>query len=375
MKRDELVVTCSPGIESLLAEEMESFGFLDVVKGYCGVYVPYESFEDIYLINYCSRLASRVLLPIERFRCKGRHDLYRIANKIDWSQYMTPSTTFAIDANVTHSELRNSLYAAQVVKDGICDYFRAKTDMRPSVDVKNPQVQLNLFIREGNGILSYDTSGTPLHKRGYRQETVEAPLQETLAAACLTLSSYRNSDVLYDPCCGSGTFLIEAALMASQTAPGYLRTQWGFLRHPQFSQEEWLRTKARIDKERIALSKDHFFGSDIAQGAIRATKINTRAAGFLKEIQTSQNDFKDYSLPVKPSLVICNPPHGNRLKLENNLIEFYRALGTYLRNLSPHKAAIFISDPNLGEEMGIKPSSTFSLSSGGTPCYLLLFEK
>lgn len=374
MKRDELVITCSPGIESLLAAELESFGFTDVIKGYCSVYVPYQSFDDIYLINYCSRLASRVLLPIIRFRCRNGHDLYQAASKVDWSLYMTPSTTFAIDANVTHPELRNSLYAAQVVKDGVCDYFRAKTDTRPSVDVKNPQVQLNLFIREGNGILSFDTSGVPLHKRGYRQESVEAPLQETLAAACLALSDYQKSDILYDPCCGSGTFLVEAGLIASQTAPGFLRTNWGFFKHPEYSQDAWLRIKASVDSKRIPLQKEHFFGCDIAQGAIRASKINFRASGLLKDVQVTQDDFRNYIPPVKPSLIICNPPHGNRLKIDSSLVQFYRSLGDLLKKINVPRAGIFISDPDLGEEMGMKTQHIYSLSSGGTPCYLLLFE-
>jgi putative N6-adenine-specific DNA methylase len=376
MKREELVITCSPGLENILAEEIENLGFQEITKGYCGVYVPYNSFDDVYIINYCSRLASRVLLPMTRFRCRNRHDLYNAVRKIEWSEYMSPSTTFAIDANVTHSELRNSLYAAQVVKDGICDYFRDKMGSRPSVDVKNPQVQLNLFIREGNGILSFDTSGTPLHKRGYRQETVEAPLQETLAAACLTLAGYQGNEVLCDPCCGSGTFLIEAALIASQTAPGYLRQTWGFLRHPDHSQEAWLKIKVAADNQRIPLDKEHFYGNDVAQGAVRACKINLRASGFSKDVEVVQRDFRDYSPPKQPTFIISNPPHGIRLNDEDHLVGLYRSLGDYiLKQLQAlSKVALFVSNQDLIEEMGVKPHQIHSISSGGTPCYLLIFE-
>src|SRR5262249_15308890 len=146
-------------------------------------------------------------------------------------------------ANVNHRRLHNSLFAAQVAKDAICDRMRKETGGRPSVQIQHPDVQLNLFIQQQYGLISLDTSKEPLHKRGYRLEAVEAPLQETLAAAILRLARYSKELIFLDPCCGSGTFLIEAALIATQTPPGYLRKEWGFMRHPEYDSSEWLKVR------------------------------------------------------------------------------------------------------------------------------------
>ena len=173
--------------------------------------------------------------------------------------FFKEGATFAIDANVNNRELRNSLFAAQVVKDAICDQMRQRTGRRPSVQVQNPDVQINLFIQQQNGVISFDTSGEPLHKRGYRQESVEAPIQESLAAAILRLARYTKDQILLDPCCGSGTFLIEAALMATNTPPGYLRKYWGFMRHPGYDNAAWLKVRNQIDEKRIPLDPGHIW--------------------------------------------------------------------------------------------------------------------
>src|ERR1700733_2435215 len=201
----ELFVSCGEGLEELLVEELQELGYSELRKGFRGVYVVNASFRAIYHLNYCSRIASRVLLPLKKFRCYNARSLYQELLAIDWSSYLSLNQTFAIDSNVTHHQLRNSLFAAQVAKDAICDQFRERTGSRPSVDVAKPDVQINLFIREPFGVIGIDTSGTPLHKRGYRLESIEAPIQKTLAAAILRIAKYRGEDFLCDPCCGSGT--------------------------------------------------------------------------------------------------------------------------------------------------------------------------
>ena len=195
-----------------------------------------------------------------RFRCYDSKALYKGADSIDWSQYIQGDKSISIDANVSHKMLRNSLYAAQVVKDAICDQLRAKTGKRPRVDTKSPDIQLNLFVHDLLAVISFDTSGTPLHKRGYRQETVEAPLQETMAAAILLCAKYAGNEILYDPCCGSGTILTEAALIATKTPPGYLRKEWGFRLLPEFSQQEWLAMKAEADQSEKKSRRGSFLG-------------------------------------------------------------------------------------------------------------------
>lgn len=375
-KTFSLFVSCSQGIEPFLAEELEELGLKNIRTGYRGVYVDDCAHRDIYRINYCSRLAGRVLLPLTRFRCYDRQSLYRGASEINWIDYIPAGCSFAIDANVNHPELRNSLFAAQVVKDAICDQFREKTGQRPSVNPSQPDVQLNLFIQQFQATLSVDTSGVPLYKRGYRQESVEAPVQETLAAAMLRIGGYQKGDIFIDPCCGSGTFLIEAALIASSTPPGYLRSQWGFMRLPSFDMTEWLRIKLEADSKRTTLDQGHFFGVDISKNAARACKVNLRAAGFHQHVEVAQSDFRDYEPTVLPNFVMTNPPHGHRLGEEEQLIPLYRALGDFLKHKTgrPAKGFVFTGSLELSKQIGLASKRRYVLNNGGIECRLLEFD-
>lgn len=371
-----LFVSCAPAIEPLVIEELKDLGLSALHIGYRGVLVNDWDWKTIYRINYASRLASRVLLPISRFRCFDRRSLYRHAMEIDWTQYLRENWTFAIDANVHHRELRNSLYAAQVVKDAICDQMRQRTGRRPSVQVQNPDVQINLFIQQQNAVISFDTSGEPLHKRGYRQESVEAPIQETLAAAILRLAHYTKERIFLDPCCGSGTFLIEAALMASQTPPGYLRTKWGFMRHFQYDAAEWLKVRNQLDEKRTVLAPQRIFGLDRSQTAVRASKINLKAAGFSQQIDVEQGDFREYQPAISPDFILTNPPFGRRLEEEDQLRPLYRALGVFIKKqcTKPGKGFVFTSSLELSKEVGLSANKRYVLSHGGLDSRLLEYD-
>ncbi len=372
----ELFITCAEGIEPLLKDELTQLGYANLREGFRGVYVGEVDFKAIYHTNYCSRLAMRVLLPLAKFRCLDQRSLYKGASVVNWLELIPKGKTFAIDANVTHRNLRNSLFAAQIVKDAICDQFREQKGTRPNVSPKNPDIQLNLFIREDNATLSFDTSGTPLHKRGYRQESGEAPMQETLAAAILKIAKYSGNDVLCDPCCGSGTILIEAALMASNTAPGYLRQHWGFMYLPDFSSLDWLKVKNETDEKRHPLPKGLLFGCDISKDVVRICRTNLRAAGFNFQVDVQPIDFRDYSPPKLPNLIITNPPHGGRLESPPLLKALYRALGEFLKNKSakPARGFIFTGNLELAKEVGLKPSQRHILPQSGIDSRLLEFD-
>jgi putative N6-adenine-specific DNA methylase len=277
---------------------------------------------------------------------------------------------------VHHRELRNSLFAAQVMKDAICDQIRQKGGRRPSIQIQSPDVQLHLFIQHQHAIISFDTSGAPLHKRGYRQEAVEAPIQETLAAAILYLARYTKDTIFLDPCCGSGTFLIEAALMATQTPPGYLRSQWGFMRYPQYNSAEWLKVRNQIDEKRISLGEGHIFGIDRSQTAVRASKINLKAAGFHRQVDVQQADFREYSPPILPHLILTNPPHGRRLEEEEHLRPLYRALGDFMKHhcARPGKGFMFTSNLELAKEVGLAAKRRYILNNGGLDSRLLEYD-
>lgn len=375
MNNQFLFVSCAPTLEPLLAEELQDLNINSVKMGFRGVYVENWDWSTVYRINYASRLANRVLLPIRRFKCFDRRSLYRHASEINWSLYFKEGLTFAIDANVQNKELRNSLFAAQVVKDAICDQLRHKAGWRPTVNLQHPDIQLNLYIHQNLAVLSFDTSGTPLHKRGYRQESVEAPMQETLAAALLRLADYSKECIFFDPCCGSGTLLIEAALIASQTPPGYLRQKWGFMRHPEYRLNDWLKERNLLDANRQPLLPHHFYGIDQSKMAVHACKINLKAAGF-KEVEIEQADFRDYDPKVTPDFVMTNPPHGRRLEDENLLQPLYRALGDFLKNkcAKPGRGFIFTGSLQLGKEVGLAPKKRHVLSNSGIDSRLLEYD-
>lgn len=371
-----LFVTCSSHLEPYLEEELHDLGYTKTRQGFRGVFVDVFALKDIYRINYCLRTASRVLFPLLSFNCRGREDLYDAASKINWFPYFRKAKTFAIDANVDHPKLRNSLFAAQVVKDGICDRLVKETGKRPSIDTAQPDLQLNLFIREGQGVLSLDTSGDALHKRGYRQEGGEAPLRETLAAALLRIGRYRADDVMIDPCAGSATFLIEAAMMASNTPPGIYRTKWGFFHHLDFSENEWLEVKIQEDSKRIPLQKGKIFGIELNKNAHRIALGNLKAAGFHQAVSITHGDFKEIDPQVPPTFLITNPPWGRRLDEEESLIPLYRSLGDFMKRKmhKPSKGFILTGSQLLAKEVGLSASRRHVVDNGGVESRLLEFD-
>ncbi|MGE4574146.1 MULTISPECIES: THUMP domain-containing class I SAM-dependent RNA methyltransferase [Parachlamydia] len=372
----ELFVTCSQGLEPLLIEELQELSFENAHPGFRGVFVKIKDLSDIYRINYNSRIASRVLFPLTTFNCYDQKALYRGASQFDWIPFFRKGMTFAIDSNVNHRLIRNSLFAAQVVKDAICDQLREKFGERPNIDVKNPDIQLNLFIQGNTAILSLDTSGAPLHKRGYRLDSVEAPMQENLAAAILRLANYKKEEIMCDPCCGSGTLLIEAALMASQTPPGFLRKDWGFMRFPEFSASDWLKVKMEADQKRQPIPKGHLFGVEINKNAVRVSKTNIRAAGFLNEIEVVQGDFREWTPSVLPTLLVTNPPHGKRLDFAEDLRPLYRSIGDFMKQkmAKPARGFVFTGNLDLTKEVGLAAKRRHVLHSGGVESRLLEFD-
>jgi putative N6-adenine-specific DNA methylase len=355
---DSIFVTCPGSVELLLLDELKDMG-IEGKKSLRGVFVP-KTLENAYTINYNSRLATRVLWPLVTFKCRSQEDLYHFAKQVNWSLYIQAGKTFAIDSNVSHPTLRNSLFASLLVKDAICDQFREKTGLRPSIDVASPDVQLNLFINNQQGILSLDTSGDPLFKRGYRKATGPAPIQESVAAAILRQVGYTASDILIDPFCGSGTFLIEAALIATQTPPGFFRKKWGFINLPEFSDEVWKRIKTSLDSQRIPLTPDTIFGYDKDRLALQACAQNIRITQF--PIHCELSDIQRLSPKKMPTLLIANPPYGKRLETSK---EPYLAFGQLLKACPKARAALLCPDEFLIKATSLPFKKVSSFYNGG----------
>jgi len=359
----ELFVTCGSSLEGLLFEELKQLGIPHLRKGFRGVFAP-KKMEYVYKINYSSRIAIRVLWPLIQFPCPDRDALYSNAKTIAWDQFLKLDQTFSIDANVSHPKLKHSLFAALVVKDALCDAFREKCGQRPNVDNKHPYVQFNLFIYKGMATISLDTSGEALYKRGYREESTIAPLQESLAAAILFAAGYNKEEILCDPFCGSGTFLIEAAMIASQTPAGFFRKTWGFFHHPDFVQEEWLAIKKEADLKKIPLEKGKIFGADKDPSSLNICVDNLTKTGFNSQIDLKKEDISRFQPKCFPTLLVTNPPYGKRLQ---SFLSTYQLLGDFLRKKENASLKSFVLAPNKSsiQATGLPSRPLLSLSNGG----------
>ncbi len=368
MDKTNLFVTCGAGLEKILAKELKQLGFPQVKEGCRGVFIDNAAIQDCFKINYCSRVATRVLWQLKRFKCSNKEALYKEVKSFAWEQFIGKKDTIAIDANVTaNPNLRHSQYAAQVVKDAICDRLRELRGERPNVDLENPTVQLNLYVSGQGASLTLDTSGKPLHKRGYRQEGGIAPLQENLAAAILLMMGYDGSERLCDPLCGSGTFLIEAALIATDTPPGYLRTEWGFMNHPLFRQEEWLKVKNAADLKRKPLRSGVLEGMDCDERALLACKKNLRAAGFHADVPVAKEDFMQCSFKEPFRWMVANPPYDKRLALGPKQHHLYSKLAELTSSgMCSHYAFLFPESFQVNL-LKLDRSRIVRLSNGGLP--------
>lgn len=371
----ELFVSCVVGQEAVLLLELKELGY-EAREGYGGAYVSYRNFEQVYELNFMLRTASRVLWPISTFDCYDREDLYNGVYAIDWGSYFSLMPTFAVDANVQHEAFPNSLFAARVVKDAICDQLVKRRGGRPNVDTQHPALRLNLFIEKEKAVLSFDTSGEPLHQRGYRIDGGKAPLRENLAAALLLMAGYRGDEIMVDPCCGSGTLLIEAAMIASRTPPGYLRESFGFVAHPEFDYQAWEKVRRKWLDKVIELPENHFYGIEVAPRAFQSLQRNLQKSGFSHTIQAYCNDFQKIELPIKPNFVMTNLPYGVRLQENERLEPLYKSVGDFLKQKTekPARGFVFTGNLDLAKRVGLRTTKRHIVNNGGIECRLLEFD-
>ncbi len=370
--------SCGKGLEYLLADELVALGCTRATATMAGANAEGELIDAQRAVLW-SRLASRVLWPLSEFECADEHALFAGAMQIDWTQHVGPGHTIAVDAHVSGDAITHARYAAQRVKDAVVDTLRAQTGTRPDVDVESPDVRINLVVRKGRGILSIDLGGGPLHRRGWRRAQGEAPLKENLAAAVLLRGgwpqAYAAGGDLLDPMCGSGTLLIEGALMAADVAPGLLRlegslpTGW-----PGFDVDGWKSLQIdAIEREARgrATLRACIHGSDSDPHAIRATRENAQIAGVADAIRLDVRDIA--SLPVQQNttgVVVCNPPYDARLAADPAL---YRTLGESLKRATPAwTASVLCGDFELARATGLRAQKRYQVFNGPIECSLIV---
>ena len=362
------------GLETLAARELAALGAGGIVSGHRGVYFKADP-ETLYAVNYKARLLTRVLAPLLSFKCRDRDDLYRAARSIEWAACFSVNNTFGVFANVSKNpNLRHSKFAGLCLKDGIADYFRSGIGKRPDVDKRTPDVWLNLHIEKNRGTISLDTSGGSLHRRGYRQTSVEAPMQEVVAAAILALSGWDRRTPLYDPMCGSGTILCEAAMLAGNIPAGFLRRKFGFFHLPDFRRRVWQKVKNDADSQMTGICKGLLAGSDIDRHAVKASATNCRSLPSGEQITVSCADFKN--LPgFENRTILCNPPYGIRLKENGDLQDLYRSFGDFLKRRCPgSRAFIYFGNREMLKHVGLKASWKKPLRNAGLDGRLVKYQ-
>jgi putative N6-adenine-specific DNA methylase len=360
-------------MENICAEELIELGANEVESAYKGVYFKAD-LPTIYKINYTSRLISRVLAPLVSFPCRSTDYLYQKATKIHWEDFCSLEKSFSISASVANSRITNSLYASQCLKDGIADYFRKKYGKRPDVQVVNPDVRFNLHIEKDMAVISLDTSGESLHKRGYRLLAGEAPMQETLAAAIIKISQWDGQNTLYDPMCGSGTILCEALMHYCRIPSQKLRKKFGFFNLPEFNQKEWNKVKEDCDKKIRPLPKNIISGSDKSPEAIKVAKKNLAHLPYSDSVELSTKPFQQIN-NFENGTLITNPPYGMRLGESSEVQALYKELGDFLKTkCSGTSAFIYTGNPELRKFIGLKTTKRSPMDNGKLEGVLLQID-
>ena len=361
----ELIAKTFMGLEPVLAQELTQLGANNVQIGRRMVSFSGNQ-EMMYRANFQLHTAIRILKPIKHFKARSAEDVYEEVKKVDWSQYIEQGKTFSVDSVVYSEEFRNSRFVTYKVKDAIVDQFRENTGTRPNISVSNPDIRLHIHIAEDDATLSLDSSGESLHRRGYRQESVEAPLNEVLAAGMIMMTGWKGETDFIDPMCGSGTLLIEAAMIARNMSPGIFRKEFAFEKWPDFNQELFDHIYNDDSQEREF--EHHIYGYDIDMKAVNTARLNAKAAGFTKDITIEQADFKNFTQPSQPSIIITNPPYGERISTPN-LLGTYKMIGERLKHeFMGNDAWILSYREECFEQIGLKPSIKIPVFNGSLEC-------
>ena len=360
------------GLEEELATELKIFGAENVEVIKRGV--KFEGNKEVlYRANYLARTAIRILTPVTEFKVTDEQSLYDGVKAINWSEIMTHKQTFVMSSDVFHSQIDHSLFASLKAKDALVDHFREKIRRRPSVDKENADIYINVHISHNVCTISLDSSGESLHKRGYRIGADKAPLNEVLAAGLIKLSGWKGDVDFYDPMCGSGTIVIEAAMLAMNIPAGYYRKSYAFEKWPDFDEELWKSIKEEHDQD----FKDidiNIVASDRSEKAVQIAKRNLKHAGLHKDIEISKAYFDSIQPKNDKGLLLFNPPYGMRLE-ENDIIKLYQGIGDVLKsNWAGHQAWIITSAMDAAKFIGLRPTRKIELYNGPIEAKLLRFD-
>ncbi len=367
----ELIAKTFQGLEEVLAKELVALGANNVQIGRRMVSFTGDK-EMMYRANFCLRTAVRILKPIVHFKASTADEVYEKVKSMNWDEYMDWGTTFSVDSVVYSDVFRHSKFVAYRVKDAIADHFNEKCGKRPSVRINNPDLMFHIHIAQEECTLAFDSSGESLHRRGYRVETGAAPINEVLAAGLIMLTGWSGECDFIDPMCGSGTLPIEAALIARNIAPGVFRKEFAFEKWRDFDSE--LFSSIYEDDSREKEFHHKIYGYDVDGRMVGCARRNVKSAMMTDYIEIECRDIKDFQEPSNMSIMVVNPPYGERLVSEN-LLATYKMLGERLKHaFSGNEAWIISSNYDCFDQIGLKASARIPLYNGDLDCEFRKFE-
>ncbi len=348
------------GLEDILADELKELGAKDIVKIKRGVRFTGD-LKLMYKANYLLRTALKILWEIDTFTLYSQDDLYKKVKKVNWSDFLNCDNTFAIDKTVFSDFFKNSHFAALRAKDAIVDYFKEKTHKRPSINIKDPDLRINLHISNKRCTLSVETSEPSLYKRGYRVESTIAPLNEVLASAIVLMSDISAKKLIYDPMCGSGTILIEAAYILLNIPAGYKRESYGFMKFRNFDSTLWDQIKKEANNKIKEKTDVKIIGTEINRLALSIARKNISNAGLSPFINIQLESFFKADSPTEKGVIITNPPYDMRIKTKN-INDFYKNIGDTLKQkYQDWSAHVFSGNLDALKNLGLKPSKKTTL--------------
>ena len=376
---EQYFATVGRGLEAIAAAELSQLGAQGVEPGFCGV-----AFQGdrplLYRVNLWARIPFRILWQIHTFaRGAGQgldgKQLYGEIQTVDWSRYLSPDQTFAVRATGGNDRLNHTHYTALQVKNAIVDQQRQQFGQRSSVDLETPDLAVNLHIDKAGAVLSLDSSGASLHRRGYRPAMGAAPLKETLAAALIDMTDWQPSLAFFDPLCGSGTLPIEAALKSLRVAPGIFQRSFGFQQWQDFDADLWDGLVRSAENQEQSQLPGLVVGSDRDGQVLRLARHNAQHCGIGEDIQLLQQDFSQIEPPADQGVILCNPPYGERLGAQADLGAFYKQMGdVFKQRFKNWTAYVLCGNLQLAKGIGLRSAQRLVVYNGNLECRLLKFE-
>lgn len=365
----------SRGLGEVLEQELREMGIQKLERTFGGVQFE-GNWADCYRVNLRSRIATRVLLPVLDFPAYKPEDLYNNIRKHDFTKYIAPTGTIAVEASVRESGVfRDQRFVAMKIKDAIVDQFREKFDVRPDVNVENPDLRIVARAVKNGFAVSIDTSGEALFKRGYRVGFSEAHVKEHLAAGILKMAGYTGDKPVVDPMCGSGTFLIEAVLIALRVAPGTLRKGFAFQKLAGFKRDAWETEVDAALSEELEELPFKMYGYDLDRDALKTAKMNAAKAGVGEWIEFARAPMETLKAPVENGVLVVDPPFGERMGDKHMLLDTYRDLAHTMKvGFHGWDCYVLSGSPELSAAMKLKAERKFPLYHGPIECRLLKYK-